>query len=288
MSEISNLMECDASPSATLELPSYAASTRARGVKKTQTHSSPASIRIGDKSQDHARSTISVQTARPAVMFASCGELIDCEGVETAPLWLGEQVLKRLIDVVGASVGLLLTSPIWAMLWIKNAIDRSGPTLYVHTRVGKDGRQFQCYKFRTMVVDADKLKRGLMDANRHGDSRTFKLERDPRITPVGRWLRKFSVDEFPQFLNVLRGEMSMVGPRPPLPSEVELYSGLDWQRLQVKPGLTCIWQVSGRSHLAFEDQLELDLEYIRRQSLWLDIKLIVSTLPAVLSCRGAW
>src|SRR5262249_45903656 len=150
------------------------------------------------------------------------------------------------------------------------------------------GREFTCYKFRTMVPNADEMKPNVLHMNHHDDDRTFKVPHDPRLTWFGRWLRRASIDEVPQLWNVVKSDMSLVGPRPPIPEEVERYSLADKRRLVVKPGLTCIWQVSGRSELAFPIQLRLDLEYIETRSLWLDLKLIVLTIPAVLSARGAY
>jgi lipopolysaccharide/colanic/teichoic acid biosynthesis glycosyltransferase len=211
--------------------------------------------------------------------------LFPCLGVdEIAPSYA---IVKRGIDILGAIVGLALSSPIWLGLWLKNTVDRSGPVLYAHTRVGKGGKPFQCYKFRTMVADADRLKPNLREFNQHEDHRTFKMANDPRITPVGKWLRKLSIDEMPQFLNVLKGDMSLVGPRPPIPSELKYYGEEDFCRLGVTPGLTCIWQVSGRSDLPFVEQLVMDIQYIENRSLWLDLQLIARTLPAICSCRGA-
>ena len=138
-----------------------------------------------------------------------------------------------------------------------------------------------------MIVNAEAMRTTLIHQNEHSDQRTFKIMNDPRVTPPGRILRRFSVDELPQLINVLRGEMSIVGPRPPLPSEVALYSAYDFQRLAVKPGLTCIWQVSGRSRLAFPNQVKLDIEYIRRRSLKTDLAIILKTFPAVLNGDGA-
>lgn len=194
---------------------------------------------------------------------------------------------KRAFDVVGAVVVLILSAPFWILATLAIKLTDWGPVLYVHQRVGKGGKEFRCYKFRSMIVGADELKEKLLVDNVHDDLRTFKLPNDPRLTWIGRWIRKLSIDELPQLLNVLRGEMSLVGPRPPVPSEVRLYSRLDHQRLSVRPGLTCIWQVSGRSNLAFPIQVSMDLEYIERRNLWLDLKLLALTLPAVLFCRGA-
>jgi lipopolysaccharide/colanic/teichoic acid biosynthesis glycosyltransferase len=192
------------------------------------------------------------------------------------------------MDVVGSFVGLLFAAPILAMaaVWIKAS--SRGPILYPHIRVGERGRQFVCYKLRTMVVDADQSLHAIAAQNSHSDSRTFKIPNDPRITRVGRWLRRLSIDELPQLWNVFVGDMSLVGPRPPVPREVAQYRAGDRRRLLVKPGLTCIWQVSGRSRLSFPEQLEMDLAYIRGRSVWLDFKLLLQTIPAVLSTNGAY
>jgi lipopolysaccharide/colanic/teichoic acid biosynthesis glycosyltransferase len=197
-------------------------------------------------------------------------------------------IAKRIVDIVGSLIGLLLMAPAIAIIALVMKLSDRGPVFYPHTRVGKWGREFTCFKFRTMVVDADRIKAEIEHLNTHDDHRTFKVPNDPRVTRVGRWLRRTSLDEAPQLLNVLRGEMSLVGPRPPVPAEVELYDLDDMQRLMVKPGLTCIWQVSGRSRLPFTKQLELDLEYIERRSFWFDAGLILRTLPAVISADGAY
>jgi exopolysaccharide biosynthesis polyprenyl glycosylphosphotransferase len=198
------------------------------------------------------------------------------------------EVFKRGMDVAGSALGLLIASPLMLVIALLVKLTSRGPIFYSHTRVGKDGHDFTCFKFRTMVKDADKIKRKLQQQNSHNDHRTFKIPDDPRVTAVGRFLRRTSLDELPQLINVLRGEMSLVGPRPALPTEVERYTFDDMQRLDVKPGLTCIWQVSGRSNIAFPEQLEMDVRYIRNRSLWLDCKLIALTIPAVLSADGAY
>lgn len=194
---------------------------------------------------------------------------------------------KRTLDLIGSILLLLITAPVWVIAAIAIKLSDFGPVFYVHTRVGEDGKEFTCLKFRSMIMDAEQRKAHLLSQNRHDDHRTFKMEQDPRITVLGRWLRKLSIDELPQLLNVLRGEMSLVGPRAPIPEEVRMYSRRDRLRLSVRPGLTCIWQVSGRSKLAFPEQLRLDFQYIEQRSIWLDIKLLVLTVPAVLTCRGA-
>jgi lipopolysaccharide/colanic/teichoic acid biosynthesis glycosyltransferase len=196
--------------------------------------------------------------------------------------------VKRTFDILASVLGLFIFAPLFAFVALLTKVTDGGPVFYPHTRVGKWGREFKCLKFRTMVVDADNIKDNIAHLNYHGDHRTFKVPDDPRVTKVGRWLRCTSIDEVPQLWNVLRGEMSIVGPRPPVPREVEQYDLDDMQRLMVKPGLTCIWQVSGRSRIPFPEQLEMDLEYIERRNFWLDLQLILRTLPAVLSADGAY
>jgi len=154
--------------------------------------------------------------------------------------------------------------------------------------VGLRGRLFGMWKFRSMFVEAEKMKDQLSRRNEMQGGVTFKMKNDPRVTRVGRFIRKYSVDELPQFWNVLRGDMSLVGPRPPVPREVALYSPEDRQRLLAVPGLTCFWQVGGRSAIDFEGQVKLDVAYIRSASLWLDLKLLVQTVPAVLFGKGAF
>lgn len=198
------------------------------------------------------------------------------------------EAAKRLMDIAGASLAIVLLSPLLIIvaLWIK--LSDFGPVFYCQTRVGKGGRHFRFYKFRSMVRDADRLKDDLVHLNHHEDDRTFKIPDDPRITSIGRFIRRFSIDEIPQLWNVIRGEMSLVGPRPPVPEEVELYTEFDRRRFEVKPGLTCIWQVRGRGNVGFETQILMDVEYIDERSLLLDTKLLVLTLPAVLHGHGAY
>lgn len=195
---------------------------------------------------------------------------------------------KRVLDILGSAFLMLLLSPvlIFAALLVK--LTDGGAVFYPHTRVGEGGNEFTCYKFRSMVVNADKMKSSLAFYNAHDDHRTFKIPDDPRVTWIGRWMRRTSIDELPQLWNVFCGQMSLVGPRPPVVSEVEQYTLDDMQRLTVKPGLTCIWQVSGRSRLPFPEQLRLDKEYIENRSLALDVKLLAKTIPAVLSADGAY
>jgi lipopolysaccharide/colanic/teichoic acid biosynthesis glycosyltransferase len=195
--------------------------------------------------------------------------------------------VKRSIDVVGASLLLLTLSPLLVIVAIA-VKSTGGPVLFWQTRVGLWGSEFAFPKFRSMVVNAEQLKAALALRNQHGAGVTFKMKNDPRITWIGRIIRKFSIDELPQLWCVLRGVMSLVGPRPALPAEVARYSLGDRRRLDVKPGLTCIWQVSGRSDIPFEGQVKLDLEYINSRSVAVDVSLLLRTIPAILSGRGAY
>lgn len=196
-------------------------------------------------------------------------------------------VCKRMMDVAISLAAIILLSPVIVAAAVAIKLYDRGPILFSQPRVGKGGRVFRCFKFRSMVLNAQALQNSLMEKSEHADPRTFKMRNDPRITPPGKILRRLSIDELPQILNVLFGQMSIVGPRPPLPSEVKLYSDADFQRLAVKPGLTCIWQVSGRSRLPFSEQIKLDVQYIRTRSLKQDLSIILRTVPAVLSGDGA-
>ncbi|MGE3316318.1 MAG: sugar transferase [Planctomycetaceae bacterium] len=198
------------------------------------------------------------------------------------------ETAKRGLDLVVAIPVLVLIAPVLAVVALCIKLWDRGPIFFVQKRVGERGREFNCYKFRSMVPNAEKLKDALLCQNEHGDNRTFKMHCDPRITWIGRIIRKMSIDELPQLWNVVLGDMSLVGPRPPVPNEVNLYSESDRRRLLVRPGITCIWQVSGRGDLPFSEQVRLDLEYIENRNLLLDIKLLAMTIPAVLSGRGAY
>lgn len=195
---------------------------------------------------------------------------------------------KRALDVLLASVLLVLLAPLFLLIACVIKLVDGGPVLHWQRRIGYRGREFWFPKFRSMHVGAEKLQVALRPYTDYPESLTFKMRRDPRLTFIGRPLRILSLDELPQLFSVLRGEMSMVGPRPPLPEEVALYSETERRRLEVKPGLTCIWQVSGRSAIPFPSQVVMDLYYIRHRDLWLDFKLLLLTIPAVLSCRGAY
>ena len=195
---------------------------------------------------------------------------------------------KRALDVAGAAVGLVLLTPLLLIVAILIRIESPGPVFFAQTRIGRRGNPFRCWKFRSMTIDAEQRQAELMACNEMSGGTTFKMKHDPRITRIGRFIRKASIDELPQLWNVLIGEMSLVGPRPPLPAEVARYSAVDRQRLSVKPGITCTWQVTGRSDIPFREQVALDLRYIRERSLLLDIRLLLMTVPAVLLARGAY
>lgn len=194
---------------------------------------------------------------------------------------------KRIFDSLVAGLIIALGMPLWATIAALVKLTSKGPVFYRQERIGRGGVPFRMYKFRSMVVDADARLADLQRANQ-ADGPMFKMKNDPRVTPMGRWMRKFSLDEFPQLINVLRGEMSLVGPRPPLPKEIAHYAEQDWRRLEVLPGMTGLWQVSGRSKLTFRDMVRLDVFYIDNWSLGLDLSLLARTVPAVVLARGAY
>lgn len=198
-------------------------------------------------------------------------------------------LLKRGLDLLLVVPALVLLAPLFALVALAIWAHDRGPVFFWQKRVGKNGVEFDFPKFRSMRVDAEAVRAALLASNQHGsEGVTFKMKRDPRITPIGRWIRRFSVDEAPQLWCVLKGEMSLVGPRPPLPSEVARYTMAERQRLAVTPGLTCIWQVSGRSEIPFPQQVQMDISYIREQTVSNDLKLIAKTVPAVVLGRGAY
>jgi len=197
-------------------------------------------------------------------------------------------VVKRLIDITASLSALIVLSPILLLVAIMIRVESPGSILFSQTRVGKWGSYFKMYKFRSMYVDAEARKEALLSSNEMNGGVIFKMKSDPRVTNMGRFIRKYSIDELPQLFNVLKGEMSLVGPRPPLPAEVDEYQLSDRRRLETKPGITCLWQVSGRSDIPFDQQVELDVEYIESQSLWKDITILLKTIPAVLLGRGAY
>ena len=195
---------------------------------------------------------------------------------------------KRSMDMVLALSAIILGMPLFLLTALLVKITSPGPIIFSQVRVGKYGRHFKFYKFRSMYIDAEARKAELMKHNESGDGVIFKMKRDPRITPVGRFIRKFSIDELPQLFNVLLGDMSLVGPRPPLPSEVKTSTLEERKRLNITPGITCLWQISGRSELPFSKQIALDKEYIASRSAWKDFLILLKTIPATLTGRGAW
>ena len=197
-----------------------------------------------------------------------------------------ELAVKRGVDIAGATLGLLLAAPVVGLAALAIKLDDGGPVLFRQWRCGLNGRQFPMLKLRTMVPDADRMKADLLHLNEL-DGPVFKIKDDPRVTRVGRVLRKWSIDELPQFWNVLIGEMSLVGPRPPTPDEVVLYEGGDRRRLSMRPGLTCLWAVAGRNQIRFDEWMRLDLEYIDTWDLGQDFRILARTIPAILSGRGA-
>lgn len=199
----------------------------------------------------------------------------------------GYRVFQRAADlaIAGALLALLLIPCL--LLAVAIVVESPGPVLFRQRRVGRRGRSFWFYKFRSMVADAEGQRKALLRLN-EATGPIFKIRKDPRITRVGRFIRKYSIDEIPQLINVLKGDMSMVGPRPAIPSEVQQYSSRQKARLEAVPGLTGLWQISGRSDLSFEKSVELDLDYIAHQSCWLYLKILVLTVPAVIMARGAY
>ena len=200
----------------------------------------------------------------------------------------GAKALKRGLDIIVSFLMLVLLSPLFLAVAACIKFCDGGPIFFWQLRVGQWGREFPFPKFRSMVLNAEKLKDSLLAQNQHGGGVTFKMKKDPRVTWIGRIIRRLSIDELPQLWCVLAGDMSLVGPRPPVPREVALYTLSDRHRLDAIPGLTCIWQVSGRGDIPFPQQVQLDVQYIQSQSFWLDIKLLLATIPAVLLGKGAY
>ncbi|MBK7644957.1 MAG: sugar transferase [Planctomycetes bacterium] len=223
-----------------------------------------------------ASSTLRVSSTQVSPAAQPLVELL----LDREPWW------KRPIDVIGSSFALVAFSPLMLGAALAIKIGSPGPLIYSSWRVGKGGRKFRFFKFRTMCVDAEKKKKDLMSQN-EASGPVFKMERDPRITPIGRILRKTSVDELPQLWNVLIGDMSLVGPRPPIPEETIWYEPWQRRRLELKGGLTCLWQISGRSNVSFEEWCRLDVKYHERRSFLGDIGILFRTVPAVFTARGA-
>jgi len=198
-------------------------------------------------------------------------------------------LLKRSLDVTLVLGAFLALTPLFALVALAIKLYDRGPVLFWQKRVGLHGQTFKFPKFRSMCVNAEAVRAALLADNQHGnDGVTFKMKRDPRITPIGRLIRRTSIDELPQLWCVLTGDMSLVGPRPPLVNEVARYTMQQRQRLSVTPGLTCIWQVNGRSEIPFPQQVLMDIDYIQQRSMTTDVKLLAKTLPAVIRGRGAY
>lgn len=196
------------------------------------------------------------------------------------------EICKRGIDIIGAGSGLLLLSPVIAIVSCAVKFTSKGPIFFSQKRVGKNGQLFDMYKFRSMVVNAEELKEKLANQNEMSGP-MFKMKDDPRVTKVGKFIRKTSLDELPQLWNVLKGDMSLVGPRPSLPKEVKQFEKWMYKRLTVKPGLTCYWQVSGRNNIDFQDWMKLDISYVEDRNLWIDIKLIFKTVLVLFGDKNA-
>lgn len=199
----------------------------------------------------------------------------------------GYHFVKRTLDIVLSSIGLICLSPLMAVIAYKIKREDQGPVFYKQVRVGKNGRQFEMYKFRSMIINADQLLDKLKGQN-EVEGAMFKMKHDPRITNIGHYLREHSLDELPQLVNVLKGDMSLVGPRPPLPSEVEQYTDYDRQRLYVIPGCTGLWQATKRNDVGFDDMVKLDLEYIRHASLSYDLLIIWKTVIIIFKPNGSY
>jgi exopolysaccharide biosynthesis polyprenyl glycosylphosphotransferase len=221
--------------------------------------------------------------AKPACAKAIPDGYVHYLSVQHKPMQIG---LKRLFDMVSSAVALTLLSPLLVVVALLVKLTSRGAILFKQERVGLHGRTFHMLKFRSMVVNAEELKAKLATENEQAGP-VFKMKHDPRITRIGRFIRKYSIDELPQLINVLRGDMSIVGPRPPIPSEVSRYEAWQRRRLSVRPGLTCVWQVSGRNQISFEQWMLLDMRYIDHWSLAHDFELILKTVPVVLTGRGA-
>jgi lipopolysaccharide/colanic/teichoic acid biosynthesis glycosyltransferase len=197
-------------------------------------------------------------------------------------------IVKRLLDIILSLIGIALLLPVFILIAVIIKIeDRKGSVFFSQVRVGKDGQIFHMFKFRSMVSNAEELLEKLLEKN-EASGPLFKMKEDPRVTKTGKILRKTSLDELPQLINVLKGEMSLVGPRPALPREVESYSTYEKERLKAVPGLTCFWQVQGRSNIGFEEQVELDIKYIQNRNLLLDLKLICKTVKVLVGSNDAY
>lgn len=209
-------------------------------------------------------------------------EIIEIERKESAIY----NIAKRALDIIASTLGLIILSPILLVVAILIKLESKGPAIFSQKRIGLNKKEFKMYKFRSMVQNAEELKEKLAKENEMSGP-MFKMKNDPRVTKVGRFIRKTSIDELPQLINVLKGDMSLVGPRPSLPKEVEKFEPWMLKRLSVKPGLTCYWQVSGRNNIDFENWMKLDLQYVNDRSFWLDLKLILKTVTVLFGDENA-
>jgi exopolysaccharide biosynthesis polyprenyl glycosylphosphotransferase len=209
-------------------------------------------------------------------------EIIEIERKESAMY----NMAKRALDIIASALGLIILSPILLVVAILIRLESKGPAIFSQKRIGLNKKEFKMYKFRSMVQNAEELKEKLAKENEMSGP-MFKMKNDPRVTKVGRFIRKTSIDELPQLINVLKGEMSLVGPRPSLPKEVSKFEPWMLRRLSVKPGLTCYWQVSGRNNIDFENWMKLDLQYVNDRSFWLDLKLILKTATVLFGDKNA-
>jgi len=230
--------------------------------------------------------SVSVAGVEPHLVWRREQALVE---LTTPTLRGGQMLAKRVVDLVGATIALILAGPVMLFVAMLVRFDSPGPVLFRQNRVGRGGRLFKIFKFRTMVAGAEERRDELLERSIYPDRRLFKVIGDPRLTHIGGWLRRTSLDEFPQLFNVLKGEMSLVGPRPPIPSEVELYEAHHYARFDVKPGITGPWQVNGRNRVTdFDHIVALETRYIRDWSLWSDLEILLLTLPAVLRRKGAF
>jgi exopolysaccharide biosynthesis polyprenyl glycosylphosphotransferase len=243
-----------------------------------------ADLRGHDVDIELSSGLLDVTTSRVLIREVSGVPLITVRGVFFTP---GKRFVKRTFDLVVGLAIIVVGTPLWILFALMIKLDSKGPVFYRQTRVGRGGGHFAMYKFRSMTDGADQKLEELSSEN-EASGPLFKMRDDPRVTSVGTWMRKFSIDEFPQLINVIRGEMSLVGPRPPLPAETESWTRQNWRRMEVLPGMTGLWQVSGRSRLTFEEMIRLDLFYIENWSVGYDIGLLVRTIPSVLFARGAY
>ena len=256
---------------------------RRRNIMKTPIYSKT-SLR-GAGAQNPGLQLVSLSDQEPAEAGSRDSDTLLLQGLSSRHA--GTRAVQRVCDVLLCTLALLLLWPAFAIIALLIRADSPGPILFKQSRVGKDGTEFWFYKFRSMVSDAE-AKRHLLEMQNERSGPVFKMKNDPRITRVGRFLRKFSLDELPQLINVLKGDMSLVGPRPALPKETEKYNARQRQRLLCLPGVTGLWQVSGRASLSFERSIELDLYYIEHQSVGLYLRILILTIPAVLRAEGAY